>query len=85
MNTMLLLSVISSFAPAQANFVEPSCRILDQSGTLFSGCNNGGKWRCYADVRYETGERRKVWGACAESVSDCWSSGRSVVFPACAQ
>lgn len=63
---------------------EDQCRVTSQSGSIDGWfCQNQeGNIRCYADVEWEgDSEEKRIYGSCAESHSDCWSTGDSAIDP----
>lgn len=87
MKYLLLLGVTLNFCVALACEHE-SCVVKDQSGSSeFSWCrehNQKDYIRCYAEVKFNDGKVKKVWGkTCYPSYSDCWSTGKGKVEPDC--
>lgn len=68
----------------QARTDKSNCTVTAQDGTMdiWECRNSDGKYRCYAEVTVD-GKPFRVYGGCASSFSDCWSTGSSAVQDPC--
>lgn len=62
------------------------CEILNQSGTQDRQyCGDVESINCFAEVRYEDGSKKTIWGGCTSEYYNCFWNGSDRVDPKCAQ